>query len=118
MSYINIGDFTGGEQDYWSWSHLKNFVGQDEAAEHFYAVLASLFAYGYQPMSHTAHNRGVYWGFALMIICFHFIQTYTYVIYRNVWRSIDRATAREREKRLAAKAGENAAADVQAVAQV
>ena len=23
------------------------------------AVLASLFAYGYKPMSHTTHNRGV-----------------------------------------------------------
>ena len=34
MSYINIGDFTGGKQDYWSWAHLKSFVGQDEAAEH------------------------------------------------------------------------------------
>jgi len=79
-----------------------------------FAVLASLFAYGYHPMSHTAHNRGVYWGFALMIICFHFIQAYTYVIYRNVWRSINRAAARECEKRLAAKAGENA----QAVTQV
>ena len=37
MSYINIGDFTSGKQDYWSWAHLKSFVGQDEAAEHFYA---------------------------------------------------------------------------------
>lgn len=44
MSYINIGDFTGGEQDYWSWSHLKNFVGQDEAAEHFYAGESSTVA--------------------------------------------------------------------------
>ena len=83
-----------------------------------FAVLASLFAYGYQPMSHTAHNRGVYWGFALMIICFHVIQTYTYVIYHNVWRSINRAAAREYEKRLAAKAGENAIPDAQAVTQV
>ena len=82
------------------------------------AVLASLFAYGYQPMSHTAHNRGVYWGFVLMITCFHCIQTYTYVIYHHVWCSINRAAARERERRLAANAGEDAAADVQAVAQV
>ncbi len=37
MSDINLADFTGGEQDTWSWSHLKTFVGQDAAAEHFYA---------------------------------------------------------------------------------
>ena len=64
------------------------------------AVLVSLFVYGYGPMSHTAHDRGVYWGFLLMIICFHLIQTYTYVIYRNVWRSIDRAAAKERNSKL------------------
>ncbi len=44
MSYINIGDLTGGKQDYWSWANLKNFVGQDEAAEHFYAGESSSVA--------------------------------------------------------------------------
>ncbi len=44
MSYINIGDFTGDKQDCWSWAHLKNFVGQDEAAEHFYAGESFTFA--------------------------------------------------------------------------
>ena len=73
-----------------------------------FAILATLFAYGYQPMSHTAHDQGVYWGFALMIICFHVIQTYTYVIYRNVWHSIKKAAAREQNAKPAAKAGETA----------
>ena len=54
----------------------------------------------------------------VMICCFHCIQTYTYVIYHHVCCSINRAAARERERRLAANAGEDAAADVQAVAQV
>ena len=44
MSYINIGDLTGGKQDYWSWANLKSFVGQDEAAEHFYAGESSSLA--------------------------------------------------------------------------
>ncbi len=73
-----------------------------------FAILASLFAYGYQPMSHTARDRGVYWGFALMIICFHLIQTYTYVIYRHVWKSIKKAAARERGNNLSDKAAEKA----------
>ena len=48
MSYINIGDLTGGKQDYWSWANLNNFVGQDEAAEHFYAgESSSVVAYSY-----------------------------------------------------------------------
>lgn len=37
MSYINTAELLSGEADYWSWSHLKTFIGQDEAAEHFYA---------------------------------------------------------------------------------
>ena len=73
-----------------------------------FAILATLFAYGYQPMSHTTHDQGVYWGFALMIICFHVIQTYTCVIYRNVWHSIKKAAAREQNAKLAARAGETA----------
>ena len=42
MSYSNIADYTGGQRDYWSWAHLKTFIGQDEAVEHFYAGEASL----------------------------------------------------------------------------
>ena len=30
-----------------------------------FAILASLSAYGYKPMSHSTHNRGIYWGFLL-----------------------------------------------------
>ena len=37
MSGINLYSLANGERDTWSWSHLKTFVGQDEAAEHFYA---------------------------------------------------------------------------------
>ena len=42
MSYSNIADYTSGQRDNWSWAHLKTFVGQDEAVEHFYAGEASL----------------------------------------------------------------------------
>lgn len=65
-----------------------------------FAILASLFAYGYKPMSYTARNRFIYWFFAVMIIGFHIIQTYTYVIYHNVWHSIKKAEARERQSKL------------------
>lgn len=83
-----------------------------------FAVLASLFAYGYKPMSHTTHNRGVYWGFGLMVIGFHIIQTYTYVIYHNVWRSINRAAGKERDNKMARKAIEDANTNTQAMSQV
>lgn len=36
-TYMNLEELTGGVPDTWSWSHLKTFIGQDEAAEHFYA---------------------------------------------------------------------------------
>ena len=37
MSYINLAELTGGAAETWSWSHLKNLIGEDEAAQHFYA---------------------------------------------------------------------------------
>ena len=83
-----------------------------------FAVLASLFAYGYQPMSHTSRDKGVYWGFALMIICFHLIQTYTYVIYRNVWQSIDRVAVKEQNYKLFLKSLPRMTSDSEVAAQV
>lgn len=65
-----------------------------------FAILASLFAYGYQPMSHTARDRFIYWFFGAMVIGFHIIQTYTYVIYHNVWNSINKAEAKERAAKI------------------
>lgn len=73
-----------------------------------FAILASLFAYGYIAMSYSTYNRGIYWGFLVMIICFHIIQTYTYVIYRNVWKSIKRADAIEQANKESKQAAHNA----------
>ena len=37
MSFVNLEELTGREPDTWSWSHLKTFIGEDQAAEHYYA---------------------------------------------------------------------------------
>ena len=42
MSYNSIGDYTGGEHDFWSWAHLKTFIGEDDAVEYFCAGEASV----------------------------------------------------------------------------
>ena len=55
------------------------------------AILGSLFAYGYRPLSHTARNRGIYWGFFIMCILFAALQLYTFVIYKSIWQSINKA---------------------------
>ena len=65
-----------------------------------FAILASLFAHGYKPMRYTAQNRFIYWFLAVMIIGFHVIQTYTCVIYQNIWKSIKKREARDREIKL------------------
>ena len=56
-------------------------------------ILGSLFAYGYQPLSHSARNRGIYWGFFVMCLLFVVLQLYTFVIYKTVWLSIHKAAA-------------------------
>lgn len=81
-----------------------------------FAILATLFTYGYKPMSYTARNRFIYWFFAVMVIGFHIIQTYTYVIYHNVWKSIKRQDAKERANNLAQAATDGGTAG--AVSQV
>ena len=53
-----------------------------------------------------------------MVIGFHIIQTYTYVIYRNVWRSINRAAGKGRDNSMAAKATGNAGTNAHATNQV
>ena len=37
MSDTDLYSLASGAQDTWSWSHLKTFVGQDEAVKHLYA---------------------------------------------------------------------------------
>ena len=36
-AYVDLEELTGQEPDTWAWSHLKTYIGQDEAAERFYA---------------------------------------------------------------------------------
>ena len=60
-------------------------------------ILGSLFAYGYQPLRHSSRNRGIYWGFFVMCLLFAVLQLYTFVIYKTVWLSINKAAARRRK---------------------
>lgn len=66
-------------------------------------ILGSLFAYGYAPLSHTSRNRGIYWGFFIMCILFAALQLYTFVIYKSIWHSINKAAYQRRHIRVASK---------------
>lgn len=50
------------------------------------AILTSLFAYGFEPMSHTSRNRALYWVGLCMCIALSALQLYTFVIYKTIWR--------------------------------
>ena len=54
------------------------------------AILIGLFVLSYGPMQATSKTKALYWVSMVLCVALIFLQSYTFVIYYNIWKSTNR----------------------------